>query len=236
MESGHADSPASSLSARVLRSALLVGALAFTAGFVAPLILSRSNLGPLLGIFVAGPVGALAGALWGLMRAATHSNPAPTSAILTWLAAIWGVTLLYTLFLLGLSPQAAVLGIGLQALIVMATAFLLYGAGPRAEASEPLHRRGPVVLGTLGLILLTTAFPPVTDPWWGPQAARERADAVPVPKRAFVLDSRFDASRHVPLLAVDRRMLLLEWVIASGVALVLSQLFVRRHGQPGAEV
>jgi hypothetical protein len=53
--------------------ALLVGGPAFLAGFLGPLLLTpESNQGPLLGIFVTGPLGlvlgAVAGVLWGLGR------------------------------------------------------------------------------------------------------------------------------------------------------------------------
>ena len=46
----------------------LVGGVAFLAGFVGPMLVTPdSNLGPLLGIFITGPLGAVAGALLGLI-------------------------------------------------------------------------------------------------------------------------------------------------------------------------
>jgi hypothetical protein len=46
---------------------LLLGALAFVAGFVGPLVVApNANLGPLLGILVTGPLGFVGGALAGL--------------------------------------------------------------------------------------------------------------------------------------------------------------------------
>jgi hypothetical protein len=49
--------------------ALWVGALSFAAGFFGPMVLAPgANQGPLLGIFITGPVGTLVGAFWGLWR------------------------------------------------------------------------------------------------------------------------------------------------------------------------
>jgi hypothetical protein len=189
---------------------------------VGPLLFSSSNLGPLLGIFVTGPIGALAGAFWGLARAATDPHSPVESAAFRWGAGIWGVTLLYTLFLLGLGSQAVVPAIGLQVFMLSLTGFLMYHSGGR------VRRFGPVVLAALALIVLTTAFPPVTRPWWGTGSAREWPDSVALPKRALVLDPRFDASRQVPLLAVNRGRLMLEWVIIGGVILGLGLLLLQR--------
>jgi F0F1-type ATP synthase assembly protein I len=49
------------------RTACVVGAVTFLAGFVGPLILwPDNNLGPLLGIFLTGPLGFVGGAVIGL--------------------------------------------------------------------------------------------------------------------------------------------------------------------------
>ena len=45
--------------------ALGVGVVAFLAGFVGPMIFSESNQGPLLGIFLTGPLGVVLGAVIG---------------------------------------------------------------------------------------------------------------------------------------------------------------------------
>jgi hypothetical protein len=51
--------------------ALFVGGIAFLIGFVGPMILAPgANQGPLLGIFITGPLGLLVGLGWGLLRAA----------------------------------------------------------------------------------------------------------------------------------------------------------------------
>jgi len=49
---------------------LFVGGVAFLAGFIGPMIFAPgANQGPLLGILYTGPIGTLAGLLWGLVRA-----------------------------------------------------------------------------------------------------------------------------------------------------------------------
>jgi hypothetical protein len=51
--------------------ALFVGGIAFLAGFLGPMLLApHANQGPLLGIFLTGPLGVIVGLVWGLQRAA----------------------------------------------------------------------------------------------------------------------------------------------------------------------
>jgi hypothetical protein len=216
----------SDLTLRITLSALLVGSIAFSAGFFGPIIFSSSNQGPLLGIFVTGPVGTLAGALWGIVSSAKNANARVMRAMLAWLSSVWVLTLLYTL-LFFIVPQWVLPAIGLQGLIVASSIFLLYRADTRTNLPQSVKRCGPVAVTVLALIMLMTVFPPITRPWWGePKTAQEDADSTaPLPKVAFILDERFDASHHVPLFAVDRRTLVLEWLIsvlaALGVSLVI---------------
>lgn len=49
----------------VLRGAGIVGGIGFVGGYFGPIYLSDSNLGPLLGLFITGPLGTLVGALGG---------------------------------------------------------------------------------------------------------------------------------------------------------------------------
>ena len=58
------------VAACILKGALIVGAIGFVAGFFGPLILAPdANQGPLLGIFITGPLGAVVGAIGGLVYA-----------------------------------------------------------------------------------------------------------------------------------------------------------------------
>ena len=50
--------------------ALFVGGVTFVLGFVGPVVITpEANQGPLLGIFITGPLGFVAGLIWGLLRA-----------------------------------------------------------------------------------------------------------------------------------------------------------------------
>ena len=54
----------------VLGFASFVGLGSFLAGFVGPMLLTPdANQGPMLGIFITGPLGLLAGLAWGAVRA-----------------------------------------------------------------------------------------------------------------------------------------------------------------------
>jgi hypothetical protein len=54
---------------RALGSAVTVGLIGFALGFVGPMVLAPgANQGPMLGIFITGPLGFVAGLVWGLWR------------------------------------------------------------------------------------------------------------------------------------------------------------------------
>jgi hypothetical protein len=53
--------------------AALVGLVSFLAGFVGPMVLAPgANQGPMLGLFITGPVGVIVGIVWGRVRAASN--------------------------------------------------------------------------------------------------------------------------------------------------------------------
>jgi 4-amino-4-deoxy-L-arabinose transferase-like glycosyltransferase len=53
---------------RLLRTTLIIGAIGFLLGFVGPLLITpEANLGPLLGIFVTGPLSLVIGLLFGAL-------------------------------------------------------------------------------------------------------------------------------------------------------------------------
>ena len=221
------------LTLRVICLPLLVGSLAFAAGlFWADLYSPTSNLGPLLGLFITGPVGTLVGAIWGIVSLAKNANWFALRAMLALLSAVWVLTMLYTHFTITICTQWAYPAIGLQGLIVASSAFLLYRADTRTRLPQSVKRCGPVAITAIAFIMLMTVFPPITRPWWGPKAGIESADSTaPLPKVAFILDQRFDASRHVPLFAVDRRTLVLEWLVSLIVALGVSLVIIRARSR-----
>lgn len=55
---------------RILTPALILGGIGFIGGFVGPMIVAPdANQGPMLGIFITGPLGFLAGVVYGIVRA-----------------------------------------------------------------------------------------------------------------------------------------------------------------------
>ncbi len=59
----------------VLGFALVVGGIAFLLGFIGPMIVTPdANQGPLLGIFITGPLGVAVGLIWGLVRRRSRSG------------------------------------------------------------------------------------------------------------------------------------------------------------------
>ncbi|HZZ41306.1 MAG TPA: hypothetical protein VFE58_00075 [Tepidisphaeraceae bacterium] len=64
----HTRSLSKGLIASIAYGAILLGSIGFVAGFFGPIILTPdSNQGPLIGIFITGPAGALIGAIAGLI-------------------------------------------------------------------------------------------------------------------------------------------------------------------------
>ena len=62
--------------ASVLYGAIMLGAIGFASGFFGPMILApEANQGPLLGIFITGPLGMVVGAVGGLVYALAWRKP-----------------------------------------------------------------------------------------------------------------------------------------------------------------
>ena len=77
---GHSASTPRGLFRSVVLGALVTGVLGFVAGFFGPIIFAPSaNQGPLLGIFITGPLGVLLGALGGGIHWLTRGNRAAES-------------------------------------------------------------------------------------------------------------------------------------------------------------
>ena len=168
--------------------ALILGGISFCLGFVGPLSLSSSNLGPLLGIFVTGPVGALVGALVGCGVWATRVAGSRVGTVWKWIAGMWVVTLLYTLFMVQFGSWGMLFGVATQLVVLVEVAVLLYHRRLRGSHSPFVKTCGPVVLAVIGLIVLISLFPPVTRPWWDPSvhAIRPRVLQIPSNRRVPV--------------------------------------------------
>lgn len=190
-----------STSGPIVSTALAVGAVSFALGFVGPVLFSDSNLGPLLGIFVTGPLGLLAGALIGIFLSARQQNGPPLKRELRWLAGVWGAALLFTLASAAGGIGWIAIGTQLAAVICAATLLTLFPG----KLPGWVRRWRSLMLAGASLTILSSIYPPLD-----PESAGET-------HYAFFLDPRFDASTRVPDYSVDEFMLLLQWLIITAV-------------------
>ena len=66
----------------MLLGALVVGGIAFCAGFFGPLIITpKANQGPMLGLFITGPLGFLIGAVAGVIYGLRHQHGPPNQRL-----------------------------------------------------------------------------------------------------------------------------------------------------------
>ena len=191
--------------------AALVGGLSFSAGFIGPVLFSDSNLGPLLGIFVTGPLGVLAGVLIGILISARRNAPRLATTEVRWLGGAWLGAILFTL-------AASTVGIGWFSigaqLSVLACAAALFYSMP-SQLPQAVRRSRSVILLGVALVLATSIYPPVAS-----------VDGEQPPFASF-LDHRFDASTRVPEYTVDQTNLLLSWLIIAATVFLLA--FARRR-------
>src|SRR5215471_1836644 len=80
----------------ILRWCVVLGVVGFLCGFVGPIILAPdANQGPMLGIFITGPGGAIAGAILGALAGVLKLSPRTASLALAAAAVILAVGTLY---------------------------------------------------------------------------------------------------------------------------------------------
>lgn len=136
-----------SAAGRVIAWTACVGFLAFIAGFVGPIILAPgANQGPLLGIFITGPLGLVAGFAIGAWREWRGHTAGPVDVLLRPAARVLRsgeASILYRAFALVAGVFVAGYGIAgvrrgegrpAAASIVIATAILYYAATGRSPA------------------------------------------------------------------------------------------------------
>jgi hypothetical protein len=224
LSSNHRSHPA----VRIVAWALGVGFVSLAAGWFGPAYFAPSNLGSLIGIFVTGPLGTLAGALIGALGVAKDSRRLAIACI----GLVWVMTLLYTFWAFSLGGWAAIPAVPLQ-LLVLASIIYLFFSRPDTQAQPPDGRRrcGAVAVAALVTILLMTLFPPVIRPWWVPAADQARTDA-PLPSFAFVFDRGFHTSGGYPLFDVNRGELAAEWIITAVVAIGFCLLMRALRSRP----
>jgi hypothetical protein len=75
---------------------LVIGGAGFLCGFIGPIVLNpEANQGPLLGIFVTGPLGALLGAAFGIVATIRRMSRHAFNSTLVVLAIVTAVSTLY---------------------------------------------------------------------------------------------------------------------------------------------
>jgi hypothetical protein len=209
--------------ARIGAWALGVGFVSLAAGLLGMHYFAPSNLDALIGIFVTGPLGILAGALIGALSVAKDRRRLAIACV----ALVWVMALLYTFWAFALGGWAGIPALPVQLMVLASTAYL-YVSGS-AEPTGGRRQCDAIAAGAVAIILLMTLFPPVG---LFPSAAQSGADAL-LPSFAFIFDSGF-GPKHVPPFAVNRLELAAEWIITVVVAVGLCLLTRTLRARPAA--
>ena len=210
-------------SVRVFFCGLVFGAMSFFAGFIGPIYFTpEANLGPLLGIFITGPLGFLVGLLLGILWSGLIDKTGALRTEMRWLFTLWLMSALLFLFLGPRFSEYALLAVlGLQIAIVIVAGVLAAAAEKRSAVAPGTTRRRKVLLVAAAAMVLMAIFPPVTA---------VAADPGSEPLITFILDSGLDASRHIPLYAMDFGQLLVRWAVIAVIA-VAECLRIARRGR-----
>jgi hypothetical protein len=197
---------------KIMVFGVIAGLICFGIGYLAPVLVSQSNLGPLLGILVTGPVGALAGAGVGLARCSRQTGLRESRSLVVYWSAIYLLALFYTAFLLKIAPRFALGALALLVILTICTAVV--GRREEADAVGVLSRHRIPILIAMTLVFVSSLFPPV---------AAVGAETAGHLRMAFLLDPQLDASRKVAPLHVRTALLLLEWaVIIAGASVAIA--------------
>lgn len=195
------------------KSGCFGGIFGLVLGLIGTILFSRSNLGPLAGLIMTGPVAAIAGLSWGTISATKRGS---REGLVSALFLIWTLSLAYTLFLLRLSPRLTLWGVAAQLAGAITTVHVAWvGRG------KPAWRRAMVAstcaLAAL-LLMTTTLFPAVR-----PSRTSDRQVLLATRGVAFILDPRLDASKHPPMLEIRGSRICAEWaaILAGMTAFML---------------
>jgi hypothetical protein len=198
---------------RIAIAAGVFGVIGLVGGIVVPSILDPTTVqGPLLGIFMTGPLGVFLGGHVGVLWSARHQKQT-TWTELGWLAVFGGLDLLLYEFFAGIAFVTIVPASAFLITASTAAALLTYARGARA-----LRRALVAVSIAAPLLFVTALFPPVTvNPLRG-----ARPLATSPPHFRFLLSSDLDTRTYVPPLAIDRFTLHLEWAAGIALSVVIS--------------
>jgi len=215
-------------SRRILKTAYVVGGISFAAGYFGPIFFSDSNLGPLLGIFVTGPLGFLFGALMGVVWSIIKAEERVGRTVLVWYFLIFFFALLYYTVLGHLFRYAGMASISLAISVILTGAVLLTNKQLQQKLPNIVKRCGAIVLVAAAVMVVMAIFPPVMEHWSVDENLQDSAKQA-MPRYAFFQDSRFDSSRAIPEFIVDKKMLAVQWFLTSVVAAVACLFAVKRH-------
>jgi hypothetical protein len=211
----------------IIKSAMLIGGISFAVGFVGPLLFSSSNIGPLIGIFITGPIGGMVGVIWGIVKSSRNANADNMNLILKALLIFWAITMLFLLFIMSFSQGAAFLVICLQGFIIVSSILMLFPPDSDSKLPENIKQIRLVIVITLIFIMLVSLFPPVTIPDLLRNASQESIDLDnSLPSNAFILDKRFDASIHFPLFVINKQLLIIEWILTIIVTFTINEVII----------
>jgi len=209
-------------------TAVTVGALAFAAGFFGPMFFSDSNLGPLLGIFITGPLGFLFGALLGVVRAIIKAQGRVGQRVVVWYLLIFYLALFYYLLLGSLFLFGGIASLGLAMVLVLTGAVLLTETELRKKLPDIAKSCGAIILVSAVVMIAMAIFPPVAEnSWFIANANLPDAANREIPAYAFFQDSRFESSRVVPEFVIDKKQLALQWFLTSAVVALFCR-FVKK--------
>ena len=113
---------------------------------------------------------------------------------------------------------------------ILIGAILLVKKRLRQKLPVRVQTYGAVVLIAASAMVFMAIFPPVTAPWWGPSV-----ESIPdltgeaMPGYAFIMDGRFDASKTIPEFAVNKSMLIVQWILTGVVATIICLLAAQRQ-------
>lgn len=216
--------------ASILRWANIIGACAFLIGFVGPVIFSDNNLGPLLGLFVTGPLGYLLGGVIGFWLLLRVPKRIMTSVEWGGLVVIWLLTMAWYYIFCEYGPFTIQAVVGIQLLIVFGTIFF-YVLCINAKPSSNIFIL--IVLSSTLFIVGAEIFPPVTRPDWG---VPSNGFYGTVPTATLYNDSRLVPSKDVPQLAINRKVLSSIWLVVisiNGIAWILRWMITKQNSSMG---
>lgn len=199
----------------IISTALSIGVITFLIGYVGPIIFwPEANLGPLLGLFITGPLGFLLGGVIGFWR--ILGDEKQKISFIEWgiLLVIWLLMMGWYLIFFPFGPLATI-SLAICQITTVSGTVILYRRRCR-KLKHPIDRRSLSVLFAALLIISTEFFPPVTHPDW---AIPQDGYLQDPPAAVFYLDSRLDSSYKVPQLAINRIRLteLWLWVLSINV-------------------